>query len=597
VAWRKVIESKYSPRALSYRVQCGFLDVETPMGVLVLEMINPDISGVMYTKTPVELQNDDINIHSVYGLGELLVDGRVMPEIIFVKREDSPLIRKRKRGNQTHKIIPSSKGGTCLVEVATGSADPKPKVLDDHFAVSLAKIGITLENLFNEPQDVEWCIKKDGTILLLQSRPLQTHVVEEEKILECTFDDVEDRKIASGGQTACRGIVSGLTKHVKENKDIDEFPLGGILIATHALPDFAQILDRVGAVVTEEGSLASHFASVAREFGVPFIVGIEKAMEKIPDNTVVTVNAIERKIFKGRVEALLDNPCAQPRPLSASPFMRRFSFLMRFVSPLELVDPAAKNFTPTGCRSLHDIIRYSHETAINSMFQIGSNRWFNTRGVKKLDINIPVKMNVLDVGQGICDSAVGEKIIKRNQIKSLPMNAVLKGLLHPDIVWGPFSHFNWEEHDRLVMNGGIISPDNAMFASHAILAGDYANLNLKFGYHFVIVDALCSETLPDNQIRFRFSGGGASMEKRILRAEFLGRILSWLDFKVNIKHDLIDGLFVSSDMSKCIEKLDMVGRLLGATRLMDMYLKTDDQVNRFVQDFKNGIYHYTNGVE
>ena len=593
-AWRKVIESKYSPRALNYRIQCGFLDTETPMGVLVLEMIDPEISGVMYTRAPETLEKDDINIHAVYGLGELMVDGRVVPEITTVARKEPLRIRSRENGGQTYQILPSSKGGTCRASLDDSKADRH--VMDDHLALSLAKTGMLLEEQLGVPQDVEWCVSKQGTVLLLQSRPLHTRMVEEEKILECTFEDIETPLVASGGQTACAGIASGLVKHIKEARDLDRFPSGGILVASHALPDYARIIGHVNAVVTEEGSLAGHFASVAREFGVPFIVGMEKAMEKIPDNERVTVNAIEKKVFPGRIKELLNNPCATPLPLSDSPYMRRFSFLMRFVSPLELTDPAAKNFTPSGCRSLHDIIRYCHETAVNSMFQIGSNRWFNTRGIKKLHVGIPIKINVLDVGGGLSGSAVPQKNITSTQIKSPPMNAVLKGLLHPDIEWGDFSHFNWEEHDRLVMNGGIISPDNAMFASHAILARDYANLNLKFGYHFVIVDALCSETRDENQIRFRFSGGGANLEKRILRARFLNRILSWLDFSVTVKHDLVDGIFVSGDMEKCMDKLDMTGRLLGATRLMDMYLKTEDQIDLFVEKFKNGIYHYSKGL-
>lgn len=589
-AWRRVIESKYAPRALNYRIQCGFLDIETPMAVLVLEMIDPLISGVMYTKTPNESRKNQISIHSVYGLGESLVDGRVTPETVFVETDGDLTISKIKSSEQTLKIEPSLKGGTRSVPVPADQIDKR--LVDDDAALSLAETGMRLEAFFKVPQDIEWCMEKNRTITLLQSRPLQTHTIEDAEVLECSFDDVQDQCIASGGETACGGIATGVAKHVRGNKDLDGFPVGGVLLAPHASSDFAQIIDRISAVVTEKGSVAGHFASVAREFGVPFLVGVENAMQKIHHNMVVTVNAIEGTIFEGQVQALMDNPCAKARSFSDSPFMRRLSFLMSFVSPLELVDPEAENFNPTGCRSLHDIIRYSHETAINSMFQIGGNRWFKTGGIKKLDLHIPMKVNVLDVGGGLSDGVAGEKRISAHQISSRPMNAVLKGLTHPDIKWGTFSHFNWEEHDRMVMSGGIISPDNAMFASHAILAKDYANLNLKFGYHFVIVDALCGEGVQENQIRFRFSGGGAEMGKRMLRTRFLGRILSWLEFTVNIKHDLIDGVYVSDNAETAFKTLDMTGRLLGATRLMDMYLKTDEQIDPFVEDFKKGIYHY-----
>lgn len=214
------------------------------------------------------------------------------------------------------------------------------------------------------------------------------------------------------------------------------------------------------------------------------------------------------------------------------------------------------------------------------------------RGTQKLKINIPMKFNVLDVGGGVVDDAKKQKTIGLKEIASIPMAAVLKGLQHPDIQWGEFSHFNWAEHDRIVMNGGIISPDNAMFNSYAVLAGNYANMNLKFGYHFVLVDAVCGPGVDEGQIRFRFSGGGADADQRLLRADFLVGILTRLEFDVHRKMDLVDAVFVSRETEETLFHLDMLGRLLGATRLMDMYLKTQDQVEPFVEDFFKGRYHF-----
>ena len=131
-----------------------------------------------------------------------------------------------------------------------------------------------------------------------------------------------------------------------------------------------------------------------------------------------------------------------------------------------------------------------------------------------------------------------------------------------------------------------------MFASHAIVSDDYANLHLKFGYHFVIVDALFDRQTKDNVILFRFSGGGADLSKRILRANFISRILQSLDFDVIQKSDLVDAEFMSADRKTAAEKLDMLGRLLGATRLMDMVLKDAAMVDRFADDFLNEKYHF-----
>jgi len=131
-----------------------------------------------------------------------------------------------------------------------------------------------------------------------------------------------------------------------------------------------------------------------------------------------------------------------------------------------------------------------------------------------------------------------------------------------------------------------------MFASHAVLSDVYMNLNLRFGYHFVILDAFCGPQAEDNYILFRFSGGGADFYQRLLRADFLSKILQSLDFEVNIKSDLVDGQLKGVDRNATLSKLEMIGRLLGATRLMDMYLKDESDVDCFAADFMAGRYHF-----
>ncbi len=184
---------------------------------------------------------------------------------------------------------------------------------------------------------------------------------------------------------------------------------------------------------------------------------------------------------------------------------------------------------------------------------------------------------VLDVGGGLKENSGDNKSVTLDEIRSVPMTALLKGLSHPGIRWGDFTHFDWAEHDKIVMSGGIINPDAAMFASHAVLSPDYMNLNLRFGYHFVIVDSLCSEQPEDNYILFRFSGGGADFDKRMLRADFLIQVLHRIGFEVSRKSDLIDAELRGEPDDGIVLKLDLVGRLLGASRLMDMYLKDGKQ--------------------
>lgn len=144
------------------------------------------------------------------------------------------------------------------------------------------------------------------------------------------------------------------------------------------------------------------------------------------------------------------------------------------------------------------------------------------------------------------------------------------------------------------MSGGIASPKATMFASHAVISDDYINLNLKFGYHFVIVDALCREDAAANIIQFRFSGGGTDMAQRMLRTVFLKKVLHRLGFEVSVKSDLVDGQFKGAGLKASFDILDMVGRLLGATPLMDMILKDEAMVESFVDDFMQGRYRFGN---
>lgn len=575
IAYKAVVASKYSHQALFYRINCGLSDTETQMAVLVIEMVAAAASGVVYTADPIEPGRNRIVIHSVKGAGEALVDGRAVSEKNYISKDKISIVS----GKENYTIAPPDRKETKAL-------------LSDENADFIAGYALALEQFFQTPQDIEWCLDKDGQFFLLQSRPLQTAAIEASRPLDCRFESIANPVLVSGGDIACHGIGSGPVFHLNTRAVVSEIPKGCVLVAANASPDLVRVLDQVAAVVTLRGSSAGHFASVAREFGVPVLVNIPDVFAALPPSTIVTVDTHNRTIYEGRVPEMLESPCARIRPIVNSPFMRRMSYVMSFVSPLSLTDPEADNFNPGGCRSLHDIIRFCHETALKKMFHLSDKRWLRTGGTQKLKINIPMKFNVLDVGGGVVDDAKKQKTIGLKEIASIPMAAVLKGLQHPDIQWGEFSHFNWAEHDRIVMNGGIISPDNAMFNSYAVLAGNYANMNLKFGYHFVLVDAVCGPGVDEGQIRFRFSGGGADADQRLLRADFLVGILTRLEFDVHRKMDLVDAVFVSRETEETLFHLDMLGRLLGATRLMDMYLKTQDQVEPFVEDFFKGRYHF-----
>jgi len=568
-AYREVIAGKYAPGAIYYRIRYGLTDMETPMAVLVLKMIDAAASGVLYSTDIADSESGNLKIHAVRGLGEALVAGETSADILTVaKKPELRIVGKRPAGDRATEVP-----------------------LGDDLVLQLAQWGLNLENYFEQPQDIEWTLDQQQRPILLQSRPLN-YGTAPAQALECEFGEIHHDILLQGGERAAAGIAAGPVYNLAKQGELESIPEGAVLVARNAAPEYVKIINRLSAVVSDMGSAAGHFASVAREFGVPTLVGTTNATAILTHGRMVTVNPNLKTVYADRVDQMLDSPCARPNLLIDSPFMRKLQYILKFVSPLVLVDPEKASFAPQHCRSLHDVIRFAHEKAVQAMFHISDNRLRKLSFAKKLQTVIPMNFYILDVGGGLKAENNAAKEITIDALANQAVQSLWQGLSHPDIQWGDFSLFDWEAHDRIVLSGGIASPEATMFASHAVISRDYMNLNLKFGYHFVIVDALWDSATSAYTILFRFSGGGADLAQRMLRAEFLQKVLQQLGFDVRIKSDLIDGQLKDVDSEQGLQALDMLGRLLGATRLMDMYLKETGQIDGFVDDFVNGRYHF-----
>lgn len=587
--YKEIIAGKYAPAAIAYRIRYGLTDLETPMAVLVLEMVAASSSGVAYTADMENPHADHMKIHAIWGLGELLVSGQTPADIFTVSKRPPHTIVGKQEAAKTVQLVGGEGGGT--VSKALDPDKAHSLSLDDHTAATLGQWAAAIEAHYHQPQDIEWALDPSGRLFLLQSRPLDGGVSLQERPI-CTFEELPAQMLLDNGECAAGGIAAGVVFNTSTGVDLQNVPQNAVLVTANALPHFAKVMDRISAVVTAAGSTAGHLATVAREFGLPMLVNAPEAGHLLPHGQTVTVHADDGAVYAGRVAEMLASPCAKADPIIDTPFMRKLDYILSFVASLELVDPQSDAFTARHCRSFHDIIRFAHEKAVQEMFHISDNRLRKLSFARKLVSDIPMLFYVLDVGGGLQDGLGSQKEISIEAVHNRAMRALWQGLSHPEIQWGSFSHFDWEAHDRMVMSGGIASPEATMFASHAVISDDYMNLNLRFGYHFVIVDALCGDETSEQTIMFRFSGGGADMAQRMLRTEFLSKILSRLGFDVSVKSDLVDGQFKGTDAETTLQRLDMMGRLLGATRLMDMYLKEVGQIDGFVNDFMQGRYNF-----
>jgi pyruvate, water dikinase len=567
-AYKKVIASKYSAKAITYRIFNGYADQETPMAVLVMPMVKAESAGVVYTRENASTaRKSELCIYSVPGQGAMLVDGSVRPERRCFDRQEL----MEHAVTEATAAVPDNEQAIAM--------DPYP---------TLALQALRIEDHFGVPQDIEWAIDATGTPYILQTRPLLQNEPEHARPSGDTGEataarpEPEDAPLFSGGECASHGVGAGPVFHLNSIMDVSSITQGAVLVVPTLSPSLARIVDRVSAVVSRSGSRASHFASVAREYGLPVLTGVEEPFALCAEGEKLTVDATGQRIFKGVRDALVASGNAR-RIERESPVSRRLDKVMPFISRLTLTDPESSWFTPENCKSLHDIVRFAHEKSVAEMFSLVSKGGRGLSRAKRLKSHLPISIFVLDLGGGLFEAAKSKDEVRPDDIQSLPMWAFWFGISAEDVQWNKeLLHVDWEQLDRIA--AGIFKRDSMLLSSYAVISKDYLHMMIRFGYHFSVLDSICGTESKNNYINLRFKGGGAEFDQRVLRLEFLKAVLEHFDFSVTIRGDLLDaGLWRESE-STTQKRLASIGYLLARTRLMDMALQGEDQVQKLVQE-------------
>ena len=548
-SYLQVLASKYTPSAMLYRITAGISDTEASMAVLIIEMIKARAAGVIYTTDPKGEKQNTLFIHSVQGGGEKLVGGKARPHLSsFNKKELSPV---------------KESGSKCPI--------------DQGEAKKLARLATGLEEFFGAPQDIEWAIGDEEPVIL-QSRPLKTIIPIQDADPENKVDKPDLPLLYHGGITAAQGRGTGVACFLSASPNPQDLPADAVLIVENIPASLIIFLSRCRAVISTMGSSASHFSTICRELGVPLIVEATDIKEKITHGEMITVDADSQNIYLGRSE---ESSTAAGRPLSSRknhPYFLRLQTILDFITPLNILDPEANSFVPESCRSFHDIVRFAHEKSVRAMFAIGKSG--SRRGHRKrLETALPFDLYLITVDDNVQDKKTADDdTITIDQVESIPFRALWQGLTHPSIEWGDREYYNWKEYDSAAMTDGFAFKNKTESASYAVCGHDYLNLNIRFGYHFTIVDTLCGESSEQNYCSIRFAGGGGTIEGRFFRLKYLEEILSRIGFQVTSKTDLLDARLEGLNIERMTKCLVTLGRMLGTSKLMDMMLKDEESV-------------------
>ena len=314
-AARACFGSLFTARAISYRHDTGFDHMDVALSVAIQRMVRSDVgaSGVAFTLDTETGFRDVVLITGTWGLGELLVQGQVIPDEFLVAKKmlgvaPLPIIGKR-RGKKEFKMVYSKRRGTDkpLEVVKNNKEDRRRFVLNDVQIIELAKAAALIEEHYTRvrgtpsPMDVEWALDgKTGELFILQARPETVQVSRDlGKITE--YIRREEGTPIVRGLSVGNKIVTGKARLIRDVRDMSALEPNEILVTEMTDPDWEPIMKKAGAIITEKGGRTSHAAIVSRELGLTAIVGADKATQKISTGQLITVDttSAEGLVFDG----------------------------------------------------------------------------------------------------------------------------------------------------------------------------------------------------------------------------------------------------------------------------------------------------------
>jgi pyruvate,water dikinase len=577
-AYRDVVASKYTPQAMHYRLERGLRDDEVAMCVGCMVMVPAVAGGVAYTGHPSDSRDRKIYISSVWGLPKAVVDGRVAADLFVVEPGPPPALTARYIAAKTTSYVPDVDHGIAREPVPSHRLDAPS--LTDLQALEVASLALRLERHFENPVDVEWALQETGVPLILQCRPLtQVSGPPAEEA-----EPVSAPVVVSGGVGASPGVGSGPVFWVRRDSDALGLPNGSVLVVAEPLPRWAALLSRVEAVVAEQGGMAGHLATVAREAGIPALLGLGRLEDRLSNGDLVTVDADRLAVYRGRAEGALVRRPRRVSHMAGSRVHRALLQALEHIAPLNLLDPDAPSFRPENCKTLHDITRFCHEQSVREVFSFGSEHRFPRRAAKQLHYKVPMQWWVLDLEDGFTEEVEG-RYITLDKIQCAPMLAVWDGMIAipwagpPEVSGRGLASILFEA----TTNPALGSPSHHPYANqnYFMISRSFMNLQSRFGFHLTQVEALVGEREVENYLSLTFNGGAADLSRRTARVQLIGNILENHGFRIRITEDTLTARLSGLQSGAMLQHLRLLGYLLMHTRQLDMVMADDTAVRYY----------------
>ncbi len=308
-AIHRIYASLFNDRAIAYRVHQQFDHRQVSLSVGVQRMVRADLasSGVMFTLDTESGFRDLVLLTSSYGLGETIVQGAVNPDEFYVYKpalaEGHHAIVRRNLGSKSVKMVHADRGEERVVTVPVADGDRSRFSLTDEEIHSLARQAVAIEKHYGQPMDIEWGKDgKTGELFILQARPETVKSRSGETLVR--FSLKEHSEVLSTGRSIGQRVGAGIARVVASVEEMNLIQPGDVLVTDMTDPDWEPVMKRASAIVTNRGGRTCHAAIIARELGIPAVVGCGHATREIPDGTEVTVSCAEGDegfVYKGKL--------------------------------------------------------------------------------------------------------------------------------------------------------------------------------------------------------------------------------------------------------------------------------------------------------
>ena len=442
IAIKEVFASLYNDRAIAYRVHKGFEHAGVALSAGIQRMVRSETgtSGVMFTLDTESGFDEVVFITASYGLGEMVVQGAVNPDEFYLSKalleQNRPAVVRRNLGSKQKKMVYGDEGSTTkstkIVDV--DKADRNQFALTTDELTRLAKQALIIEKHYGQPMDIEWAKDGDtGEIFIVQARPETVKSRQDKNHMERYIINSKGAKVLTEGRSIGQRVGSGKVRIVTNLNEMSKVQDGDVLVSDMTDPDWEPVMKRASAIITNRGGRTCHAAIIARELGVPAIVGSGNATEVLVDGQEVTVSCAEGDtgfIYEG----LLDFE-VQRNSISTMPELA-FKVMMNVGNPDRAFDFAQIPNEGVGLARLEFIINRMIGVHPKALLNIDSLPQETVQAVKErmAGYNSPVEFYINKLIEGISTLAVAFRnkpvIVRMSDFKSNEYANLIGGKLY-----------------------------------------------------------------------------------------------------------------------------------------------------------------------